>query len=83
MEALDRGENEQAKHLLSVLISMYHDVEYINSHNWYDFKIEDFADNGLSNIFNLAVVGILLDIGTLPSVRELTSEDIYRMVQKN
>lgn len=81
MKAMDHGEKEKTKHFLSVLIAMYHDINYINSHNWYDFKVEDFADNWLHDVFNLAIAEILLDIDMLPSVQELTNQDILKMVQ--
>jgi len=68
MKAIDNGNIEKAKQFLAVLISMHHNTEHINSHSWYDFKVEHFTDNGLHNLFNLAVIGILLGIEELPNV---------------
>lgn len=45
MKAMDEGDTEKAKSLFSVLIAMHHDVDYINSHDWYDFKVEEFTDS--------------------------------------
>ena len=43
MSAFDDGNIDKARQILTVLIAMYHDAEYIDSHNWVDFKVEHFT----------------------------------------
>lgn len=83
IEAMDHHDREKAKYLLAFLISMYHDIDYINSHNWLDFKIEHFTNAWLQDLYDLATAWILLGIDRLPDIQELTDEKMCQMVQSD
>jgi len=71
---------EKAKVALSVLISMYHDVEYINSQSWYDFKIEN--NNGVPIVerINLCVIAEIMGIDELPDMSDWPAQAIVDLI---
>lgn len=80
MSAFDDGNIDKARQILTVLIAMYHDAEYIDNNNWVDFKVEHFTHAWLRDLFTLSIAWILLGIDELPDIRNITKKEIYEMV---
>lgn len=80
IDLLAQNDFEKAKKVFSYLIAMYHNVEYINDHNWLDFKIEHFTYVWLNELFNIVLVWMLLDIEELPDIRNFSSDNVYNLV---
>jgi hypothetical protein len=59
-----------ARVVLSHLIAMYHDIEYVKRNKWYDYIPKNFLDTSALERHNLIVVGMLLDIDVLPFIPE-------------
>jgi hypothetical protein len=81
MDAMRHEDRENAKSHIAFLIAMYHNVDYINSHNWFDYKVEHFTDAWLQDLCNLVAAWILLGIDVLPDIQELTDENLCKMTQ--
>ncbi len=71
---LKQWEKDKARILLGYLISMYHDVSYINNAWWYDslsgICLETFIETSERERYPLITAGLLLDIDDLPIIPE-------------
>jgi hypothetical protein len=80
-ECMDFGLEEESKYLVSLLIRMYHDVEYINRYNWYDFEV-DLESLPLRELKILIMIGTFLEIENIPDILECESGKVRIFVKK-
>lgn len=82
MSAIDGQLSEayvKSHQYLAMLIALYYDREYMETHNWVDFSVGNaFPYLALSEIVNLTYIGLLMGINQLPIVSEESVQHTLR-----
>lgn len=71
-----RSSMQKAKTALSVLVAMHYDYEYINRHNWYDYRLEAMWDLPMKDVIYVSAAALALDIDDIPSLDDWSNERI-------
>lgn len=69
----------QARKCLGLLLSMYHNIDYVRRRNWMDSTIppiESPLDLNTRELFPLVLAGFILDIDELPDINSFSPEDM-------
>ncbi len=70
----------KTKECIRILLAMYYNKNYINSHNWYDFKVEEFPYDNFE-IYILSAVWMLLDIDEIPDIQTYDTKSILEICE--
>jgi hypothetical protein len=67
---------QRAKTVLSILVAMHYDYEYINRNGWFDYCLEDISWIPWSERAIVTAAAIALGIDDIPSLDEWNNERI-------
>lgn len=72
---------EKAKTLLSVLVAMHYDYEYINRHDWFDYQLAGTEDLPFRDRVLVSAAAFALGVDDLPSLDDWNKERIFTFVR--
>jgi hypothetical protein len=79
-ETTDDTSIQKAKIILSILVAMYYDFEYINRHDWFDYKLADMWDLPLRDRVLVSAAARALDVDDIPSLDEWDEDRLIAFV---
>ena len=71
---------QKAKTLLSVLVAMHYDYEYINQQQWFDYHLDAMWDLPLRDRVFVSAAAFALNVDDVPSLNDWSKERVFAFV---
>lgn len=72
---------QKAKILLSVLVAMHYDYEYINRRGWFDYRLKDTGWLPLSDREFVSAAAFALGVDEIPTLDEWPDDRIFAFIR--